>query len=224
MEKEIVVGMERNGYEIELLSHDSVKIKGKDNGLVVYIDPWEVEGEKADAIFITHSHFDHCSPEDVERLLKPNGVAVAPATCDGKLGREFIKSREGIKGSAKNIEFVAVPAYNINKFRAPGVPFHPKGFGVGYVMKLPGYFVVYHAGDTDFIPEMKETKEIFGKVDVAFLPVSGTYVMTAEEAAEAAKAIGPKLAIPMHYGKIVGSKKDAEKFRELLEGEVEILL
>jgi len=113
----------------------------------------------------------------------------------------------------------AVPAYNLNKFREPGTVFHPRAEKrLGFIAALDGTRV-YFAGDTDFIPEMKSIK-----CDIALLPVSGTYVMTAEEAAEAAKAINPKIAVPMHYGAIVGSEADAKKFKSLVKNcQVEIL-
>jgi len=125
----------------------------------------------------------------------------------------------GGKTKVGAIEIEAVPAYNINKFREPGQVFHPKEHGgVGFVLTMDGT-TVYYAGDTDFIPEMKSIR-----CDVALLPVSGTYVMTAEEAAEAAAAIHPKIAVPMHYGAIVGGEEDAKKFKSLVKScEVQIV-
>ena len=217
--------MEWKNWDIELLSHSSVKLKGTKT---IYIDPWEIaEGEmdKADMILVTHEHFDHCSPTDIEKLIKPEGLVIAPKECRPKLeGLEkgkvvYVEPYAVVNHEGITIE--AIPAYNINKFREPGKVFHPKEDGkLGYVLGLG--FRLYHTGDTDFIPEMKK----LGDIDIAFLPVSGTYVMTAEEAAEAAEAINPKVSVPMHYGKIVGSRADAEKFRDLLEGKVrvEILL
>ncbi|RLG02733.1 MAG: MBL fold metallo-hydrolase, partial [Thaumarchaeota archaeon] len=126
--------------------------------------------------------------------------------------------RPGDKVEVKGAKIEAVPAYNVNKFRSPGVVYHPKEEGsVGYVIELDGVRI-YHAGDTDFIPEMRNLE-----VDVALIPVSGTFVMTAEEAAEAVNTFKPKVAIPMHYGAIVGDKSDAERFKKLAEVDVVIL-
>jgi L-ascorbate metabolism protein UlaG (beta-lactamase superfamily) len=118
-----------------------------------------------------------------------------------------------------NVQIEAVPAYNVNKFREPGKAFHPKGESrLGFVVEMDGT-TVYHAADSDLIPEMQHIK-----CDIALLPVSGTYVMTAEEAAQAVAAIKPKIAVPMHYGAIVGSSSDAEKFKSLVKDcQVEIL-
>jgi L-ascorbate metabolism protein UlaG (beta-lactamase superfamily) len=126
--------------------------------------------------------------------------------------------KPGDKLKLGDVSIDVIPAYNLNKFREPGKVFHPKEDGkVGYIMGINGVRV-YHAGDTDAIPEMKGLKP-----DVALLPVSGTYVMTADEAAQAVKMVEPKLAIPMHYGVIVGTEQDAQKFKQLSTVEVQIL-
>jgi L-ascorbate metabolism protein UlaG (beta-lactamase superfamily) len=126
--------------------------------------------------------------------------------------------KPGETKEVRGVTVQAVPAYNINKFRSPGQVFHPKEEGrVGYVIKVKGV-TIYHAGDTDAIPEVKGLN-----VDIALLPVSGTYVMTAEEAIELANTMKPKVAIPMHYGAIVGSEADAKRFKEGVKGRVEIL-
>lgn len=212
------------GVSITWLGHDGFLIEG--GGRAVVIDPFQVRapGRKVDVAFVTHDHFDHCSLEDLRRFVDPGATTVVAAeNCSRALrdlkAREVRYVKPGEAGEAAGIGFRAVHAYNVNKFRAPGQPFHPKGYGgVGYVIRIGG-ISIYHAGDTDFIPEMRE----LGPVDVALLPVSGTYVMTAEEAAEAAKAISPKLAIPMHFGAIVGSVRDAERFRSLAGVSVEVL-
>jgi L-ascorbate metabolism protein UlaG (beta-lactamase superfamily) len=117
-----------------------------------------------------------------------------------------------------DVAIEAVPAYNINKFREPGRVFHPKEDGkLGFVLTIEGVRI-YHAGDTDNIPEMKDIR-----TDIALLPVSGKYVMTAQEAADAAGVINPKVAIPMHYGGTIGSPKDGETFQKSAKCEVKIL-
>ncbi|MBS7655253.1 MBL fold metallo-hydrolase [Candidatus Bathyarchaeota archaeon] len=208
---------EYKGVKISWLGHDCFKIK---NDKTIYIDPFNIkEGEKADVIFVTHEHYDHCSPKDIKKILTLKTIVVAPESCKSQLSgmkTKFVKS--GDKIVVEGVEVEVIPAYNINKFRAPGEVFHPKEEGkVGYVITL-SEVKIYHAGDTDLIQEMKNIQ-----VDIALLPVSGTYVMTAEEAAEATKMLKAELAIPMHYGSIVGSGKDAEKFKKIASCKVEIL-
>lgn len=205
--------------KITHLGHASFKIASEAG--VIYLDPFKLpsESEKADFVFITHEHFDHCSPEDLEKILKEDTVIVAPAECAPKIKGKFESVKPGEKKIVGSIEVEAIPAYNLNKFREPGVPYHPKEDGkVGYILTVDGERL-YCAGDTDFIPEMKSLDNI----DIALLPVSGTYVMTSEEAAQAANALQPKMVIPMHYGDIVGSRDDAEKFAELFSGKTEII-
>lgn len=203
--------------DLKRLTHDCMKIS---NGIKIYFDPFEIpDDEPGDIILITHGHRDHCSPDDIEKLTKIGTAIVAAEECKDKLGEDVTYVKPGDKLEIKGIQIEVVPAYNIDKFRAPGVPYHPKEDGkVGYVVTVQGKRI-YHAGDTDNIPEMADLKDI----DIAFLPVSGTYVMTAEEAAKACDIIKPKVAIPMHYGKIVGTPKDAEIFKSLATCNVEIL-
>jgi L-ascorbate metabolism protein UlaG (beta-lactamase superfamily) len=209
------------GIEIAWLGHDSFRItKGK----VIYIDPYQLLGSptKADLVLITHDHFDHLSADDVQKVSGPHTVVIAPPACQEQLRRLKLKEVRTIQAVEKiqvdNIQVDAIAAYNVNKFRSPGNPFHPKGMGVGYIVTIDGKRI-YHTGDSDPIPEMVTAKG----VDVALVPVSGTYVMTAEEAVEAAKVIQPKVAIPMHFGAIVGSRKDAEAFQKAAPCRVEIL-
>jgi L-ascorbate metabolism protein UlaG (beta-lactamase superfamily) len=196
------------------LGHDCFKIVG--GGQVIYVDPFQLKPpqEPADLILITHEHFDHCSPNDFKTVMKPTTMTVASAVCGPDLltGRLIIV-RPGDRHEFEGVTVEAVPAYNLNK------TFHPQEDPrVGFIISLEGQRL-YHAGDTDFIPEMKKLKNI----DVALVPVSGTYVMTAAEAAEAVNAFKPKLAIPMHYGSIVGSREDAERFKQLAKVPVTIL-
>lgn len=191
---------------MEWLGHDTFKIES--GGVVVYTDPFRLGGglPAADIVLVTHEHYDHCSPEDLKKIAGKGTVVVAPGDCEGKLtGVRRVKA--GDRLTVKGVEIEVVPAYNINK------KFHPKSNGwVGYVFTVGGT-KIYIAGDTDYIPEMKDIK-----CDIALLPVSGTYVMTAEEAVKAAELIKPKVAVPMHYGSIVGDVSDARRFAELYKG------
>jgi L-ascorbate metabolism protein UlaG (beta-lactamase superfamily) len=188
------------------LGHDTFRFDGPP---VVYVDPYQLRDglPAADVILITHDHFDHLSPADVAKIHKVGTVVVAPKEVAAKLSVPVTVIGVGESKTVAGITVKAVPAYNTNK------TFHPKADGkVGFVFTLAGV-TYYHAGDTDVIPEMKGLAP-----DVALLPVSGTYVMTADEAATAARQIKPKVAVPMHYGAIVGSDADAKKFAKLLEG------
>jgi len=196
---------------IHWLGHASFRIE---DDVIIYVDPWQLSADtpKADIVLITHDHYDHCSPDDVSRIQKPDTTIVTIAAAARKLKGDVKTVKPGDKITVKGIEIEAVPAYNVNK------PFHPKGAGhVGFIFTLKGQRI-YHAGDTDFTPEMQNVK-----ADIALLPVSGTYVMTADEAAKAADAIKPQVAIPMHYGAIVGSEADARRFKELTSVNVVIL-
>jgi L-ascorbate metabolism protein UlaG (beta-lactamase superfamily) len=195
---------------IRWLGHDTFRITGEK---VVYTDPFRIRNKDvADLILITHEHHDHCSPEDIEKLEGPQTVIVTPAGCAAKLkGRNIRIVKPGDEIEVSGILIEAVPSYNTNK------QFHTKDKGwVGYIFTVSGQRV-YIAGDTDHIPEMKSFR-----ADIALLPVSGTYVMTAEEAVQAALDIKPAVAIPMHYGAIVGSRDDAERFAEMLRGRITV--
>ncbi len=197
---------------IKWLGHDTFKIIGEK---IIYTDPYQIKTtDKADIILITHEHYDHFSPEDIKKLLGHNTVLVLPADCSGKINAKEIVVKPGDKIEVEGIEIEAVPSYNTNK------KFHPKEKGwLGFIFKVSGKRI-YLAGDTDYIPEMKSLKNI----DIALLPVSGTYVMNADEAVQAALDIKPKLAIPMHYGSIVGSEKDANYFAEKLKGKIDVII
>lgn len=196
--------------KIAWLGHSSFKIA---DDKVIYIDPRKLgRGEPADIILVTHSHHDHCSPQDVAKLQKAETVIVTVPDCVEKFGGDVRPIRTGDSLKIDEVIIQAVPAYNTDK------PHHPKAAGwVGFIIEMGGSRI-YHAGDTDSIPEMDEIK-----ADIALLPVGGTYTMTAEEAAQAAERIKPKVAIPMHWGEIVGSRADAEKFKRLCSCEVRIL-
>jgi L-ascorbate metabolism protein UlaG (beta-lactamase superfamily) len=213
--------IEFEGLKISWLGHDSFLIS---NLKTVAIDPFKIKRQQhsADVLLITHEHFDHCSLDDVKKVISNKTLTVATPACRAELSKTKISEIRTVKPGDKlrldGVSIEAVPAYNLNKFREPGKVFHPKeDQKVGYIIEMDGVRI-YHAGDTDAIPEMKGLK-----TDVALLPVSGTYVMTSEEAADAARLVMPSLAIPMHYGTIVGSERDATKFKELAPCRVEIL-
>lgn len=203
--------VEEMAKKIVWLGHDAFRI---DAEKTIYFDPYQISsGPKADLILISHEHFDHCSPEDVQKIQKEGTVIVAEKDSAKKLSGDIRTLRPGESIEIEGIKITGVPSYNTDK------DFHPKKNGwLGYVVELNG-IKIYHAGDTDFIPEMKSLK-----VDIALMPVSGTYVMTAEEAVKATLALGPKLAIPMHYGAIVGDENDARKYKEALEGKVDVMI
>ena len=181
----------------------------------IYIDPFKLQNpEKADLILITHSHYDHCSIEDLKKIVRNGTIVICPGDCcskfnhlNEKIDLKVIESGQRIQ--VGEIKIIAVPAYNTNK------SFHSKEeYWVGYIVDVDG-LRIYHAGDTDLIPEMGR----LGKIDVALLPVGGTYTMNADEAARAAVVIKPGLAVPMHFGSVVGSREDSLRFVELCEGE-----
>jgi len=194
------------------LGHDSFRLDGPPT---IYFDPWKVPPGSlvADVILVSHDHYDHLSVDDVARVSGPKTVVIANPSAAAKLkDARVIRAGETITVGEVKVE--AVAAYNLTKFRSPGNPFHPRqAQHNGYIVTVGGERL-YHAGDTDHIPEMSGIQ-----CDVALLPVSGTYVMTAEEAAQAAAVIKPSVAVPMHYGDkdVVGTLADAERFKKLCE-------
>jgi L-ascorbate metabolism protein UlaG (beta-lactamase superfamily) len=200
---------------LQWLGHDSFRLDGPP---VVYFDPWKLRGAPppADLILVSHEHHDHCSPDDVEKVRKPSTIVVASGGAAPKLRARAI--RPGERLSVAGVEVEAVPAYNVDKFRSPGVPFHPREANhVGYIVTVQG-MRLYFAGDTDQIPEMSTFE-----CDVALLPVSGIYVMTAQEAAQAARILDPEIVVPMHYGSGIGATTDGQRFSELYAGTVVVL-
>lgn len=197
--------------KIHWLGHDSFRVDGS---RTVYFDPWDVTGDiKADIIMISHEHYDHCSPDDVAKLSKPYTVVVTEPECAKKLSGNIKTIKPGQTIDVNGVKITGVPSYNTDK------QFHPQQNNwLGFIAEIDGV-KIYHAGDTDFIPEMKKLD-----VDIALLPVSGTYVMNADQAIQAARAIKPKIAVPMHYDKIVGTVSDAEKFANALKKEMTVVI
>ena len=195
---------------IEVLYHSSIRINKEK---VIYIDPYKIDKNynDADIVFITHDHYDHYSEEDIDRVANENTMFVAPKDLYGKLVQKGINQNLIIavepnkEYSVKKIKFETVPAYNVNK------KFHPKENGwVGYIIEIDG-IKYYVAGDTDITEENSTVK-----CDVAFVPVGGTYTMNFKEAAELVNKIQPQIAVPIHYGSVIGTKQDAIDFVGLL--------
>ena len=200
---------------IEVLCHSSIKFYKEK---VIYIDPFKIDKNynDADIIFITHDHYDHYSEDDIDKIKKDDTVIVAPEELLTKLLRKGFRQDYIIivepneKYIVESIKFETVPAYNTNK------QFHPKENGwVGYIIEIKG-IRYYIAGDTDITEENKQVK-----CDVAFVPVGGTYTMDFKEAAYLINEIKPQVAVPIHYGSIVGTNQDATDFSKLLHPEIE---
>jgi L-ascorbate metabolism protein UlaG (beta-lactamase superfamily) len=206
---------------LEWLGHSGFRVRTPEG--VLYIDPYRVgDGPKADLILITHGHYDHFSPQDVERLSHERTWLVGPpAVAERVSGRvHSIAPGEMLEEElVRGVHVRAVAAYNTSKRNPAGELFHaPDARWVGYELNVRGERL-YHSGDTDVIPEM----DTVAGVDVALLPVSGVYVMTAEEAAEAARRIQPRTAVPMHWGELIGTREDAETFACKAPVEVRIM-
>lgn len=194
---------------IHWLGHASFRVD--DKGKTIYIDPWKLPHDvpKADFIFITHSHYDHFSADDIARIRTADTVIVCTDDVANKVKGNVRKVAPGQSLDVDGLTVTTVAAYNLSK------DFHPKSnHWIGYILKLSDETTLYHAGDTDFTPEMRTLK-----IDIALLPCGGTYTMDSKEAAKAANTFKPKLLIPMHFGDIVGSVKDAEALKSLFKGD-----
>lgn len=197
---------------ITWLGHASFKITSEE-GFIVYIDPWKLEkAEEADLILITHSHYDHLSSDDVKKIQSDKTQILVSADGVKKLKGSVRGVGPGESISIDKINLRTIPAYNIGK------SFHPReNQWVGYILEMGGVSI-YHAGDTDLIPEMEGLKP-----SVALLPIGGNYTMGVDEAVKAVDSIKPNIVIPMHYGDIVGSKEDARKFASQSTAEVKVI-
>lgn len=199
---------------VKWLGHSSFQVRTA--GKVIYIDLKKygkvVETtEKADIILVTHNHGDHCSPPKIQGLRKKDTVVIAPKNC-ARIGGTVRTIKPGEMVTVDGVVIEAVEAYSIKRFKPSGKPWHPKGYGVGYLIKAEDK-AIYHAGDTDFIPEMHRLK----KIDLALLPTGDKYTMDNSEAAEAALAIKPKIAMAMHNW-----ETDREEFKTKVESKSKV--
>ena len=195
---------------IEVLYHSSIRIS---KNKVIYIDPFKIDKNynDADIVFITHDHYDHYSEEDIDKVINKNTTIIIPEELLTKLLRKGINKNAiitvepNVKYMVQGIKFETIPAYNTNK------SFHPKeNDWVGYIITLND-IRYYIAGDTDITEENRKVK-----CDVAFVPVGGTYTMDFKEAAQLINEIQPKIAVPIHYGSVIGTEQDASDFIKLL--------
>jgi len=197
---------------VKWLGHSSFQIITTDK--ILYVDLKKYgkviqTSEKADIILVTHNHGDHCSPQKIQNLSKKDTIIIAPKNCVNRITGNVKSLRPGEKTTVHGVTIEAVEAYNTKRFKPSGKPWHPKGYGVGYLIKAEDK-TIYHAGDTDFIPEMRHLKNI----DLALLPTGDKYTMDNAEAAEAVKAIKPKTAMPMHTW-----ETNREEFKKKAEAE-----
>lgn len=198
---------------ITVNTHSSIRI---DEGKIVYIDPYDIKDEAADAdiILITHDHFDHFSPEDIQKVMKQDTVLICPESMEVQIeGLSVVKAAVGEKIETKGVSIETVAAYNQQK------PFHPKDNGwIGYIINSSEHGRIYIAGDTDITEENKQVK-----CDIALLPVGGTFTMDNKQAAELANIIRPEYVIPVHYGSIAGAPEDGEKFGRAVDKDIKVV-
>ena len=200
---------------ITINEQSSIRI---DEEKVIYSDPYNISGapHDADIILITHSHFDHYSPDDIRKVMNPGTVVVCPSsmTEPQELGLTVKQVTAGEKFEVLGVRFEAVPAYNTGK------PFHPGSNGwLGYIIDSPDHGRLYIAGDTDITPDNKQVK-----CDIALIPAGGTFTTDAVQAAELVNTIRPKYAIPIHYGTVAGFPDDGEKFRKSVDNGIKVVI
>ncbi len=214
--------LEYKNIKIAWLGHDGFVLE---KNIKIVIDPYKISRTiDADMILLSHNHFDHMSPDDLKKVSSKKTTIVAAKECIDKLGsipcKEKISLMPGDEKTINGIKIKAIRAYNVDKINPDTKkPFHPKEDNkIGFLLNIDGT-TIYHTGDSDPIPDMNNLQP-----DVLLVPVSGTYVMTVSEAVQAVNAIKPKVAVPMHYGTIVGSIDDAQEFKRAVTGcEVHIL-
>ena len=198
--------------DIRLIAQSAIRVDNK--GTIIYFDPYLIKEcyNDADYIFITHSHYDHYSPDDINKIIKESTKIIVPKDLEDIINSNNKMVVEPEKDyMIDNINFKTVRAYNNNK------NYHKKEYNwVGYIISLNNK-TIYVAGDTDYIEQMKDIK-----CDIAFIPIGGTYTMNYKEAADAVNTFKPKMVIPTHYGTIVGSVKDAYEFEKLVNKNIKV--
>ncbi len=206
---------------ITINEHSSIRIVDEDSGVVIYCDPFHIPAEMKDAdiILITHPHFDHFSPDDIRLVIKQGTILVIPETMESEVlaagfdEPRLMMMRPHTVITVSGVTIAAIPSYNIDK------PNHPKGKGwLGYILSM-NCERIYIAGDADAISE-----GIGSRCDIALVPIGGTYTMNAEEAADFVNRMQPEVAIPTHYGSVVGSPEDAERFKALVKEPINVCL
>ena len=202
---------------ITVFTQNSIRITDRDRQ--IYVDPFQMREEPHDAdyILITHGHYDHFSPQDIEKVAGSNTILIVPEKMQEKakevanLVCRIITVNPGVYREIDGLGIETVPAYNILK------PFHPKNAEwVGYILEVDGKRI-YIAGDTDATKEAKAVK-----CDIALVPIGGTYTMDAKKAAELVNTLRPSVAIPVHYGSIVGKVSDGEVFANNVKDPVKV--
>ena len=192
---------------IKWLGHASFLIKT--SGMKIYIDPYVGDySEKADVVLITHGHGDHCDLEKLSMIREPETMILTSEACSEGIPEGNVETMSpGDKNSLNGVTVHAVEAYNYKRFRSPGVPYHPEGTQIGFIVEAEGKRI-YHTGDSDYLPSMRE----LGGITLALLPIMGRAVMDVDEAVEAAIGIGPEMAMPMHW-----RESDPMEFKEKVE-------
>ncbi len=205
---------------VRVLTHSAIRLQAE-NGTVLYFDPFDLVDapHDADAVFITHTHYDHLSPEDYARVAKPETVVIAPASAGKEVTQlgaaQTVLLKAGESAEVCGVQVKAVPAYNVMPERQK---FHPqKNAWLGYVVTMDGA-TYYIAGDTDQNPENEKVR-----CDVAIIPIGGTYTMDPAQAAAFINTIKPTYVVPTHYGTAVGTKEDVEAFEPLVKSPVVVV-
>jgi len=218
MNTQVSKNIEAVAESIQWFGQAAVKIMNC--GKVIYIDPYQIKGnDKADLILITHSHFDHFSPDDIKKIVAPHTWILCPSDVADEAQKfgaaKVIAVQPGFNDEWHGIEIKTVPMYNVTKTDK-----HPKSKNwVGYLLNLCHVWL-YHTGDTERIPEMKSIK-----TDIILLPLGQTYTMNSvDDAVAAVLDTGASVAIPIHYGMYEGTSADVDKFKELLKDKVEVIV